>query len=173
MKNIIKLPLVLGCISSISALLISGIFILTSKTIEENEQQAEIDGLNNIYEGATFEKLEDYTFEDDSPLIYVYKATMNSSTVGFVYKGTGSNAYGHITLLTGINNDTLGSVEDVYLLENDQSYASTIDKWVSDTDFSDPENIDVHCGATKGATVIQDIVVSARNDFLEKGFDYE
>lgn len=172
MKNYIKYPLILGTISAVSGLLIGGIYMLTSQVIASNNEKAELLARQEIFPDASFTLIE-RNFEQSEYIEEVYSASIDSSIIGYIYLTDGQNEYGNIKIYVGLNNDATGSLKNISILENTQSYASTVNAWVDST-FIDPiediNSIDVNCGATRGATLIKNMILEAQSDFQKGGF---
>ena len=193
MKNF-KISATLGMISLVCALLIALVNMLSKPIIEANEKRTELATCQAIFSDYDQDKSKEETDLSgrDSrikKIIYVYSSTSDIS-IGTIYKVSGKNAYGNITLMVGINKE--GNVIHVEFLENGQSYASTVNNHVSanypsseSTDVhigaykkaeskdidelsgSDVAAIDVKCGATFGATLVKELVTVAVNDAKE------
>lgn len=173
MKNYIKFPLVLGLISACSGLLIGGVYMLVNPTIVNNQNATELAARQEVFAEATaFDKIE-RDFSDCTYLKEVYAATNEDGLLGYLYRGEGANSYGAISLYAGIIPDEVGTLKTVSLLENTQSYASIVNDWVNVTflaPIDDTNSIDVSCGATRGATIVKNIVLEAQADYLKGGF---
>lgn len=166
-KHYVITALVLGGIGALAALLISLTNMITKDRISENEKKKIEQGLVEIYNKDTYFS-DDIISISDSSYNYLqgYYEAFNSqqkdNKIGYVFQASGKNAYGEITLLVGIKlNADIGRI---YLVKNDQSYATTlVDNYVDpynqgNTKFID---MDVSCGATYGATLIRNMVLSA------------
>lgn len=172
MKNYIKYPLILGTISALSGLLIGGIYMLTNQVINANNEKAELAARQEIFPNASFD-LVDRDFTQSEYIEELYSASIDNSVIGYIYLTDGQNDYGNIKIYVGLNNDSNGSLKDISILENTQSYASTVNSWVDST-FANPIDdvnaIDVSCGATRGAALIKDMILEAQADFQKGGF---
>ncbi len=194
MKNI-KISATLGTISLVCALLIALINMVTSPIISSNDKKVELETCKEIFEAYDESKSEskdakDLENKDSAILKIIYAKDSSDNVLGTIYKVTGKNAYGTITLMVGINAEK--EVCQVEFIENGQSFASTVNNHVSSsypssesTDVhigayskSNSEkvgsltsdkvsNIDVKCGATYGATLVKDLVLVALNDVKE------
>ena len=97
---------------------------------------------------------------------YVYEIESHVDAPKFVFRTTGSNMYGKISMLVGLNQDVYYNefaLVDVYLIIDEQTYASTLEE-----NYIDPLNegtrdlYDVNCGATYGAKLVRDMVEDAK-----------
>ncbi len=163
----LKVSLVLGGIVSISALLISISYMICQPVIEENEYKRLVQSLANIYgEDKTYEEIGSI---DDSSYSYLnayYSARKDDEIIGYIFSSEGSNQYGSISMLTGINPN--GEVDKIYLLTNDQTYPDKIQN-----DYVDPFNKgeisldDIYIGATFGAELIKNMANQASQYYME------
>ena len=92
--------------------------------------------------------------------------------IGYVYTVSGSNAYGVIELLVGINVD--GELESVQFLTNGQSFNVQTEthvngSYTSGLTSSDVNNIDVNCGATYAAKLVKELVKACFADSQQGG----
>ncbi len=98
----------------------------------------------------------------------------SSTVLGYLYVAEGSNNYGSIKLLIGINSDEV--LQGVRFINNGQSFADKAEthlnsqyhsgmtyQQVTDLDLSD-KNTDVTAGATYSARLIQRLVLTAFED---------
>ena len=187
LKNV-KIASILGGIALVCALLIALVNMLTSNTIAANNAKKELETIQAIFADYDEEKSE--VLSANNPLIEKKIKASNSKgeVLGYLYTVSGKNAYGSISLMVAIVDDSVYQVE---FLENNQSFASTVYSYLkttypssSDTavhvgaykttDVSigsltkeNVENVDVSCGATYGATLIKNLVLSALNDGRE------
>ncbi len=183
-----KIASILGGIALVCALLIALVNMLTANTIASNNEKKELETIQAIFEDYDASKSE----VQDASGTYIEKkikaADSAGTTLGYLYTVAGKNAYGSISLMVAIVDDSVYQVE---FLENNQSFASTVFNYLktsypssadtavhvgaySTTDISikslsksDVENMDVSCGATYGATLIKNLVLAALNDGRE------
>ena len=84
----------------------------------------------------------------------------------------GSNMYGKISLIAGFD-ETTKSFISMYLVKNEQTYASTlVEKYVNPVNKKQKDyETDVSCGATYGAKLVRDMINDAKkaaNDVWSK-----
>jgi hypothetical protein len=172
MKEEIKKPLIVGgtlaLIAGISALLIGLTNSLTASKIVANEENKVTDGLKKVYSNASFGEV--VNLENKTYCVSYWTASENGNEIGYVYKTSGKNSYGTVTMLIGINeNASLGTIA---LLTNTETYAGTLeDNYVSpynSGDSKDSDIEDVSCGATFGAKLVRSMAKEAQADFKER-----
>ena len=164
-KHYIITGLTLGAIAACSAALIGVTNLVTRDQIVKNEQNKIQAGIAAIYgEGAIIKnehEITDYKYTN-----YVYEIESHVDAPKFVFRTTGSNMYGKISMLVGLNQDVYYNefaLVDVYLIIDEQTYASTLEE-----NYIDPLNegtrdlYDVNCGATYGAKLVRDMVEDAK-----------
>lgn len=162
-KKYILTSITLGAIAASSALLIGLANIITKDQIKKNENAKTKAGLAEIYgSNATYGdaiKIDDKNY---SHLICYYPASINDELIGNVFKASGKNEYGDITLLVGVS--TQNEAGHIYLITNTQSYASTlVNNYVGPYNNGRIDLDDVSCGATHGAELVRDMVLEAIN----------
>ncbi|MGN1242945.1 MAG: hypothetical protein ACI4TN_01790, partial [Candidatus Enterosoma sp.] len=106
LKKYLKVSLTLGLIAGCSSLLIGMTNFVTKDRIIENAKKREEDGLKKVFASITKEeevKFEEKTIEKEYTYIQnIWTTTLASgSEVGTIYKTSGKNAYGSVTLLIG------------------------------------------------------------------------
>ncbi len=201
MKNI-KISATLGLISLVCALLIALMNMVTKPIITTHDAETELETCKEIF--AAYDKeASDKASEDvkldgkDSRIIKIIIAEdSKGNSLGTIYKVSGKNAYGTITLMVGVTADN--KVCKVEFLENGQSFASTVNNHVlasypssestdvhvgaytksnaeavSDLEDSQVNAIDVKCGATYGATLVKELVQVALNDAINNAKEAE
>lgn len=191
----IKISATLGIISLACALLIALINLVSAPIIEKNDAKTELDTCKEIFEEYNQDKSESKSGKDldgkDSRIIkIIYANDSEGNSLGTIYKVSGKNAYGTITLMVGITADN--KVCQVEFIENGQSFASAVNEhvgkyypsspstdvhiWaytktesgnVEELTATDVSSIDVKCGATYGATLVKELVTVALNDAKE------
>ena len=194
MKNF-KISATLGIISLVCALLIALVNMLTSPIIAANDKKTELETCKAIFaeynEDSSESKSDsDLSGKNEAIIKIIYAKDSNKTDLGTIYKVTGKNAYGTITLMVGINADN--QVCQVEFIENGQSFASTVNNHVlasypssestdvhvgaysagntekvGTLDSANVDSIDVKCGATYGATLVKDLVKIALDDAKE------
>ena len=162
-KKYIITAVTLGVIAAASAGLIGLTNLLTAKQIAKNEQNKIKSGIVEIFNDETV------ILEETSLSGYKYANYQYTVNDGVAFRTTGSNMYGKISMLVGYGAMLLPGGDDtihyvfagIYLIANEQTYASTlVDNYV--TPINDPDidydYEDVKCGATYGATLIKDMI---------------
>ena len=82
--------------------------------------------------------------------------------IGWAVRTTGSNMYGKISMLVGFDYSSK-LFKGIYLITNEQTYATTlVENYVSPLNSGDRQLDDVKCGATYGATLINEMVTNAQ-----------
>ena len=161
-KKYIKVSITLGLIAGICALLIGMVNWLTVETIAKNKILKEQNGLKQIYEDGNPEEVQlEKEYQYIEKIWYVKDS--QGEELGYVYKTSGKNAYGAISMLVGVEDGNLGQF---ILLEDTQTFASTLeDNYVSVYNAGEREYSDVSCGATYGAKLIRDMASEALEDY--------
>lgn len=172
LKKYLVVSLTLGSITGGSALLIGLTNTITADRIVENAVKKENNGLKNVFtdidgnvvEGQKFNSVE---LNADTSYTYVQKIwnvlASDDSSLGTIYKTSGKNAYGSVTLLLGF--DTKKSFKKMVVLENTETYGSTLDeKYIKPLNAGEIELADTTCGATFGAKLIKAMVEEAKSD---------
>ena len=170
-KKILKVSLVLGAISSISAGVIGLANAVTAPRIKENAMKKELSSLPHIF-GGTSDDYKEVTYDNKSvaekyELIYTlkqWKYEGSSEYKGsYIFKSYGKNSYGTVTLLVGITSET--KLYTIYLIEDTESYKNVLEpKYVdvyNNSDDKEQSLENVKCGATYGASLIRDMVKEA------------
>ena len=170
MKKNLKIALILSLVCAICAALIAVVNLVTKDVINNNKIAKQEKALNELYDGATFNEVVISDFKNINKIFEVYK---DDTLIGYIYDVEGKNSYGLIELMIGINLDK--SIQDVVVFKNTQSYKQIVDKHIQDeyvtgVSQDDIDNIDVYCGATKGAKLTKDLVKIAFAHF-DKNFN--
>lgn len=164
MKKYFSIALVLCIISGFCALLIASVNELTKSIIIENKINAENKACRDIYNDLEFNVIN----QNNDNIDKLWEAKDGNTTIGYIYKVSGKNAYGMIEVLVGINID--GSIKKIVLVTNTQSFAKNVNEHVdqnynSNEGLTSLDNIDVKCGATYGAKLVKTLVQLALDDF--------
>lgn len=183
-----KIASILGGIALVCALLIALVNMLTSNTIASNNEKKELETIQAIFEDYDKDKSEVLKANDSLIEKKIKASNSKGEVLGYLYTVSGKNAYGSISLMVAIKNNTVYQVE---FLENNQSFASTVYDYlkssypssadtavhvgayseqainVGSLSKNEVENMDVSCGATYGATLIKNLVLAALNDGRE------
>ena len=160
-KKYILTGVILGSIAAVAAGLIAATNLITSKKIAQNELDKVNAGIASIFGNDSRIKAE----EDLSGYQYSvhYYAVENSQSefLGYAVKTSGSNMYGKISLIAGFD-DITHAFMSVYMVTNEQTYASTlVDKYITPLNAGGSLD-DVSCGATYGAKLVRDMVNDAK-----------
>ena len=161
-KKYIITAVTLGVIAAASAGLIGLTNLFTAKQIAKNEQNRIKAGIVEIFADDA-EILEEKAVSDKELKYTNYEYTLNK---GVAFRTTGSNMYGKISMLVGYGKGIIpGSSETsykfagIYLITNEQTYASTlVENYVTPLNNDDINYDDVKCGATYGATLIKEMI---------------
>ena len=186
MKRYFKIAGILGLIASVCALIISGMYFLTSKAIEANQAKLELSTCQAIFSSYDQEQSEEIEVTSDKIVKKVLAKDSTGNNLGYLYTVSGANSYGEITLMVAI--DMNGNVIQVEFLANGQSYAGTVSAHVKENypsskdeviyigikpedieqvgslSYDDVLNIDTSCGATFGANLVKELVTVALED---------
>lgn len=161
-KKYILTAITLGVIGAASAALISLTNLVTRDAIEKNKIDKINKGLAMIYdENSKFSEANKID-GDTKYLDSYYVASKNDTKIGYVFQTTGSNMYGKISMLVGI--DLTYNVGNVYLVVNEQTYAQTLtDNYVNPLNDGTRALEDVSCGATYGAKLVRTMAEEAQS----------
>ena len=184
MKKNLLIASILGSICLVCALLIALIDIATKDKIAQNTKETELAAIKEIF--ANYDENKSESLEASGRINQkILAKDKDNNELGYLYNISGKNSYGSISLMVAVVDEKLYKVE---LLENTQSFASTVYSYFKTTYPSSPdtaihvgaygstdvvvgslsagevENIDVSCGATFGAKLIRDLVLEALED---------
>ena len=173
-KHYIMTAITLGAIAACSAGLVAAANLVTRDRISQNEYNKTMLGISEIFEGAEIEK--EYAIENFKYTNYVYE--LSKDTTGYeryIFKTTGSNSYGKISLLVGFKaaphmyeDIQRFSFTNLYVIANEQSFATTlVDNYIDPLNSGDRDIDDVSCSATYGAKLVRDMVNDAKDAALE------
>lgn len=163
-KKILKCGLVLFAIAGISSTLVSVVNHFASQVIAKNNKEKEEKLLREIYPSG------DISSPISVNINHIEKYwEISNKEQGRIYKCSGKNAYGSITLLVGISSEfKLGRMS---FLDLNQSYAQTLkDNYITPYMNSSNKEValdNVSCGATFGAKLIQEMVLEAVANYKE------
>ena len=168
-KKIIRIAFTLMLVAGLSGVLIVLLNnYVTAERIAQNEIDKENKALEAIYSNCDYEVLEE---NSSNSILKITKATKSNEFMGYIYKVTGKNAYGTITLMLGI--DPSGVVSNIVMIENTESFKSTVDEHFEANYKEDDMNqdyingIDTKCGATYGAKLLKSLVSDALTHYNE------
>lgn len=182
LKKILKVSLVLGSISAVSAGVIGLANAVTAPKIKENASKKEMDALPMIY-GGEVKDYSEVTYDSADAQGNAIKVSVNekykvtytqkqwvfngegAANGSFVFKCYGKNGYGDVTMVIGITK--AGALCTIYMIEDTESYKNILEPNYVDVynrgcdKEADIEN--VKCGATYGATMIRDMAREAQS----------
>lgn len=167
-KHYILTSLTLGIIAASSALLIGASNMLTKNKITENEQNKINSGIAAIF-GDSAKILKENTIENDDYkyVNYFYHIGSEDKEAGTIYRTTGSNMYGKVSLLIGFSLEN--EFVSLSIITNEQTYASTLkDNYIDLLNKGERALDDVSCGATYGAKLVRDMINEAKQADLDK-----
>ena len=180
LKLYLKTTLTLCIMAGVSAAVVGLVNYFTAPTIASNSILREQNACKDIYVDATSFN-EEYNAENENKydFKYIEKAwrALNgeSDFYGLVFRCSGKNIYGAISLIIGYNKDY--SIEKVEVVENPESFATTVNDYIKTTyngdtnvKFDDISTIDVTCGATYGAKLVRSMLLEAGNGAKEMMF---
>lgn len=167
-KKYIKVSATLGLIAGISALLVGLANAITADRILQNAAKKEANGLKEVYDNAdAFSPID--VASDATYVVKIWSALdQGGQEVGYIYKTSGRNAYGTVTMLLGISGEAI--LGRIVLLENTETYGQTLeDNYVTPYNAEGADTAkaidDVRCGATYGAKLIQSMAKEAQADY--------
>ena len=164
---------ILCAIGGVSALALTALNLVTGPIIKRNNDQKQLAGYRAIY--ANCQAVSDpVAIDNNANLAEYYQAYSDegkTQLIGYIYnsKTIAVKSYGNIHAMVGISsegdNPVLGKV---YLVEDSLSYKNTFE-----TGYVEPYNANpsdetlaaVKCGATYGATALNEIITAARDHF--------
>ena len=157
----------LAGLCAVLALAIAGADLLTKDIIIKNKLAKENAGLRRIFGSSA-----DYGEAESVEEGYIQKywtVTEDNKDLGRVYSVKGKNAYGEVSLLIGI--DTAYRLGEMVTIENTESYGQTLeDEYLAAYAASEDKEdalLRVSCGATYGAKLCRDMVLSAVEHYKE------
>ena len=170
MKKNFKIAVILMVIAAICGLAVSGMNMITAPIIEENQAIKEAKICQLIFADYDKDKSEKTTegLSNEAIVKRVEARNASGKLLGYIYTVNGSNSYGAISLLVGI--DTDGKLVSAEFLQNGQSYGKQVEAHVNSSynsglTLEDISNIDTKCGATFGAKTVKELVTIAFDDY--------
>lgn len=154
-------------------LIIAGGDMITRDRIAQNEIEKEKSGLSKVF-GSGCDYGEATSINDESwPTLKKFWTVKDGEKIlGRVYAASGTNAYGDVSLLVGINADY--SLGQISVLKNTESYATTLEDGylIPYQQAEDKASIvtQVNCGATYGAKMCRDMILSAKTHYQEANY---
>lgn len=166
-SKILKVSITLAAIAGISAGLIGVVNAITAPVIAKNAQK-QLDAQKKVPFGKDVDISETENDLSQFTLSYVknsWDATKGGSKVGTLFKTSGSNQYGSVTLLIGVYSN--GDLTQRSVLENSETYKSTLeDNYINIFNSAEDKKSalkNVKCGATFGANLINSRISEARD----------
>ena len=159
-KKYVVTAITLGLIAAGSAALIGVTNLVTRERIAQNEKNKINAGIVEIF-GENASVGEPSEIQGHKYVVEEYTVWINGYASAFAFKTAGSNAYGKISMIVGFNNDC--KFAGVYMINDEQTYASTLeDNYI--TSINGGGSIDdVKCGATYGATLVKEMIADAQS----------
>ena len=160
MKQYLKVALVLMLITSICAVLIALLNTWTAPIIEKNAYEKEQSTLSVMFDNAVFTEVDKCESEEIEKK-FIAKDKNSDEELGYVYIVSGKNAYGMIRLMVARSGDKIIKTE---VMDNTESFKKKVNDFINanvkenDLDLDSTNNLDVKCGATYGAKLVQSLV---------------
>ena len=164
-SKILKVSITLAAIAGISAGLIGVVHAITAPVIANNAIK-QLESQKKIPFGKDVDISDKENDLSQFTLSYVknsWDATKDGTKVGTLFKTSGTNQYGSVTLLIGVYNN--GDLTQRSILENSETYKSTLeDNYINLFNKADDKKAalnNVKCGATFGANLINSRISEA------------
>ena len=167
-KKYVLTAVTLGLIAMASGLLIGATNLITAEKIEKNNQLKIEEGINDVFHidkkhdaAVIFDRgdVDGYNY-----IKHVYEVTCVAPGAykdGYAFLAEGSNMYGKLSVIIGING--YFELSGVSIVTNEQTYASTlVENYINPLNEGSHDYLDVKCGATYGATLIKDMIEEAK-----------
>ncbi len=167
-KNIITI-LTLVIITSFSGLFLFAVNEITSPIIASN-MAAQVDELAKEIFAETVETLSNEITDNDYVTEEIICFNDSGEIIGYLYKATGSNAFGSITILVGFDQDVVVQVE---FLSLSQSYADVARTHTDETynqdlvSIYDLDSLSLTSGATYSSTLINTLIIESSKVYGE------
>ena len=174
MKKYVKKAFLAGAVLAglcgVMAVAIVGADFLTRGVIARNNEAKEQEGLRKVY-GDSYAYGEAVAVSDSSysHLEKYWNVTNGNEVIGRVYRGSGRNGYGEVTLLYGISVDF--TLYNVVTITNTESYGTTLKENyldpLSSAEDKDAQLEKIKCGATEGAKLCRAIILDGQKHYKE------
>lgn len=167
-KKKIMAPVVLFAICAVIGILMAVINSFTAPKIEENTINAQKEILKAFYSDMTeYKEVTDVEFVDY--VVAKYEILNDTTTIGYVYKASGNNSYGNITMLVAV---TDGKISGVDYLNNEQTKNPNVIETVGtgyvgnniDGDFTDTIS-----GVTVGSKLVNKLMNAVKAQVASEG----
>lgn len=161
-KNIITI-LTLVIITSFSGLFLFAVNEITSPIIAAN-MSAQVDELAKEIFADTVETVSNEIIDNEYVTEEIVCFNVSGEIIGYLYKATGSNAFGSITILVGFDEDVVVQVE---FLSLSQSYADVARTHTDETynedslSIDDLDGLNLTSGATYSSTLINTLIIES------------
>ena len=161
MKQYLKVALVLTLIASICAVLIALLNLVTAPIIEKNAYEKEQNTLSVMFDNAKFEETNYDENYQEIEKKFIAKSKDDDSFLGYVYIVSGKNAYGMVRLMVAVKD---GKAIKVDVMDNTESFKKNVNTFIAEKvqanelTITDTDNLDVKCGATYGAKLVQSLL---------------
>ncbi len=161
---------ILTLIAGVCAALIASINLLTAPIITKNNDKKKEELCAQIFENfdLSHSTVVSEGFASDSIQEMIKANDQDGTELGFIFTVSGSNAYGQIVLLVGINLEN--KLEGVRFITNGQSFSSETEKHLNtqynkDMSYNDVldldlSNSDVTAGATYASKLIRELITT-------------
>ena len=169
-----KVAFTLALLAMICGGLIALVNSVTEPIIKNNNEIKEKNTLAEIYPDFEYDKTDIILNNEKYTIQSKYFVKDVEETIGTIMKITGKNQYGVITIIIGINNDK--TIKDIKIVENTQSYAQVVNDHFDNNyknleNYDNLQNIDIYCGATRGAEMMKGLVELAFKEIEESSND--
>lgn len=169
-----KVAFTLALLAMICGGLIALVNSVTEPIIKNNNEIKEKNTLAEIYPDFEYDKTDIILNNEKYTIQSKYFVKDVEETIGTIMKITGKNQYGVITIIIGINNDK--TIKDIKIVENTQSYAQVVNDHFDNNyknleNYDNLQNIDIYCGATRGAKMMKGLVELAFKEIEESSND--
>ena len=156
----------LAILTGVLGLAIAGGDLITRDIIVNNKTKKEEAGVTYLFgQDVTYDPFVEIRDADYPTLTKYCTVNDGDAEVGRVYASNGANAYGEVALLIAIYADTF-ALGNVYTITNTESYAATLEDGYllpyQQSDNKEAAVYEVSCGATYGAKLCRDMILSAQ-----------
>lgn len=161
-KHYIITAITLGCIAAVAGGIIGLTNMLTRDRIVQNEKNKIKQGITEIF-GENVAISEEKTLSNSYKYVqYYYEVKNGDKLVGQVFRTSGSNMYGKISLMVGFDGNSQ-VFKGLSIVTNEQTYATTlVENYIVPVNDGNRDIEDVSCGATYGAKLVRDMINEAR-----------
>ena len=173
----LKVGGILCAIAGASALLLTGLNLVTSPVIQGHLDEKQNAGYKQVFSDWAANG-DAVAIEDNANLAeyrIAYSDAAKTQQIGYIYttKSIAVKSYGNIKALIGISGEMDSPVlGKVYLLEDSLSYKTTFENGYVEPFNKNPSDTtlnNVKCGATFGAEALQGMINSARDHYASVG----